>query len=251
MISGMVFDIKEFAVLDGPGIRTTVFLKGCPLRCCWCHNPEGLRPEPQRIRGQVGERIAGRRYAADELAGLLNRQAEALRAGEGGVTFSGGEPLTQAPFVTAVMERLEGIHTVLDTSGYGDPEAFSLLAERVDLVLFDLKLMDTGAHCRYTGVENDRILDNLTRLDAMRTPVIIRVPLIPGITDTEENLAAIARRAACLNAIERVELLAYNRAAGGKYAACGMRFEPPYDEPAAPNSHLDVFKKCNLSVVVA
>ncbi|HEX2999995.1 MAG TPA: 4Fe-4S cluster-binding domain-containing protein, partial [Armatimonadota bacterium] len=107
MRKGIVFDINEFAVHDGPGLRTTVFLKGCPLRCCWCHNPEGISPAPQLLRGAGGERVAGKEYTSTELARLLNRQAEILRAGEGGVTFSGGEPLRQAEFLAEVAAQLD------------------------------------------------------------------------------------------------------------------------------------------------
>ena len=154
MQTGIVFDIREFSIHDGPGLRTSVFLKGCPLRCAWCHNPEGLSPEPQLLATVGGTRTCGRSYTSAELAELLNRQAELLRAGEGGVTFSGGEPLLQAPFVAEVLDRLEPLHAVLDTSGFGDAEAFGMLAARVDLVYFDLKLVDPALHRRYTGCDN-------------------------------------------------------------------------------------------------
>jgi len=145
MVSGIVFDIKEFAVHDGPGIRTTVFLKGCPLRCSWCHNPEGISPEPQVIRGPPGERVAGREYTSEELAAILNGQADILRANEGGITFSGGEPLLQARYVAEVIDALDGVHVLLDTSGYGSEQDFRLLARRSDLVYYDLKLVGLAA----------------------------------------------------------------------------------------------------------
>src|SRR5512135_981644 len=104
MTSGIVFDIKEFAIHDGPGIRMTVFLKGCPLTCMWCHNPEGLSMQPQIIRSPAGERLAGKVYEPEQLAALLNGQADILKANEGGVTFSGGEPLFQAEFVAEVID---------------------------------------------------------------------------------------------------------------------------------------------------
>jgi pyruvate formate lyase activating enzyme len=182
--SGIVFDVREFTVHDGPGIRTTVFLKGCPLRCGWCHNPESQRREPEPMRGQAGERIAGREYAADELARLLNRQADVLRLGEGGVTFSGGEPLAQAAFVADVIDRLDGLHVVLDTSGYADEPAFRLVAARSSLVYFDLKLIDPAAHRRHAGLDNAPILRNLRLLPEIGVPFVARVPLVPGVTDT-------------------------------------------------------------------
>src|SRR5512135_1042485 len=117
MTQGIVFDIREFAVHDGPGIRTTVFLKGCPLACQWCHNPEGQSRQPQEMLSSGGRRIAGKEYTPDELAAILNRQADILREAEGGVTFSGGEPLMQAAFVSEVIDRFRGIHVLLDTCG--------------------------------------------------------------------------------------------------------------------------------------
>jgi pyruvate formate lyase activating enzyme len=250
MVNGIVFDIKEFTVHDGPGIRTTVFLKGCPLRCSWCHNPEGLSPKPQVIRGLAGERIAGTEYRSDELAAILNRQADILRANEGGVTFSGGEPLRQARFVSDVIDRLRGVHTLLDTSGYGSEEDFRLLVERSDLVYFDLKLIDSNAHHRYTGAGNGQILHNLHVLGELQTPFIVRVPLVPGVTDTNQNLAAIGKTVRGLPGLVRVDLLPYNSVAGGKYAAVGMVFEPDYDESRELNFNTMIFEDLGVEVKV-
>jgi pyruvate formate lyase activating enzyme len=251
MVSGTVFDIKEFAVHDGPGIRTTVFLKGCPLRCSWCHNPEGISPEPQVIHGAAGERVAGREYTSEELAALLNGQAEILRANEGGVTFSGGEPLLQARFVTEVIDRLRDLHVLLDTSGYGSEEDFRLLARRSDLLYYDLKLIDNEAHRRYCGEDNAPILRNLGVLSELGVPFVIRVPLVPGVTDTDDNLAAISRTVKGLPGLVRVDLLPYNKAAGGKYRAAGMEFKPDYDESRALNISVAAFEREGLAVRVA
>ena len=250
MISGIVFDIKEFAVHDGPGIRTTVFLKGCPLRCSWCHNPEGMSPEPQLIRGPAGERVAGREYTSAALADILNRQADILRANEGGVTFSGGEPLGQAQFVTQVIDRLCGVHVLLDTSGYGSEGDFRLLVSRSDLVYYDLKLVDRRAHRRYTGVDNGPILRNLSVLSELGVPFVIRVPLVPGVTDTDRNLAAIGMTVRGLPGLVRVDLLPYNKAAGGKYHAAGVVFKPDYDESQPLNINTTVFEDLGLEVHV-
>lgn len=251
MVSGTVFDIKEFAVHDGPGIRTTVFLKGCPLRCSWCHNPEGISPEPQVIHGAAGERVAGREYTSEELAALLNGQAEILRANEGGVTFSGGEPLLQARFVAEVIDRLRDLHVLLDTSGYGPEEDFRLLARRSDLLYYDLKLIDNEAHRRYCGEDNAPILRNLGVLSELGVPFVIRVPLVPGVTDTDDNLAAISRTVKGLPGLVRVDLLPYNQAAGGKYRAAGMEFKPDYDESRALNISVAAFEREGLAVRVA
>ena len=238
-MTGVVFDIRELTIHDGPGLRTTVFLKGCPLRCAWCHNPEGRSPEPQVLRTANGDRIAGRSYRADELATLLNHQAPLLA--DGGVSFSGGEPLMQAAFLEAVLERLEGLHVVLGTSGFAPAEDFLRVVRRCNLVLFDLKLIDLEAHRRWTGADNRLILDNLERLADLGVPYLIRVPLAPGVTDTEANFAAIARVARKLPGRPRVELLPYNRAAGGKYAACGLEWRPDYDETVPCRTDLTPF----------
>jgi pyruvate formate lyase activating enzyme len=251
MTSGMVFDIKEFTIHDGPGIRTTVFMKGCPLSCTWCHNPEGKSMQPQIIRGLVGERTAGQTYAAEELAALLNRQADILRLNEGGITFSGGEPLLQADFVAEVIDLLPGVHILLDTSGFGNEAAFRRLASRCDLVYFDLKLIDPAAHRHYTGCSNEVILNNLRVLSHLNTPFVVRVPLVPGATDTDENLSSIARTVRGLPGLLHVELLPYNRAAGAKYEYVGMEFKPDYDEKHPVNINRAPFDEAGVKVTVA
>jgi pyruvate formate lyase activating enzyme len=250
MTSGIVFDIKEFTIHDGPGIRTTVFMKGCPLSCTWCHNPEGQSMQPQLIRGPAGERLAGRKYTATELAALLNEQAELLRANEGGITFSGGEPLLQADFVAEVIDLLEDVPILLDTSGYGDPQDFRRLVDRSDLIYFDLKLIDRAAHQHYTGHDNDLILNNLQILSASGKPFVIRVPLVPGVTDTDENLADIAQTVRELPGLLWVGLLPYNQAAGSKYEYAGMEFKPDYDEARPLNINTMLFEKSGLKVCV-
>ncbi len=248
MLTGIIFDIKEFAVHDGPGIRTTVFMKGCPLRCSWCHNPEGQTRQPQVICSPVGERIAGVEYSSSELARLLNRQAPILKANEGGVTFSGGEPLLQAAFVAQVIDQLNGMHVLLDTSGYASEENVRRVASRSQLVFFDLKLIDPTAHLRYTGCGNELILRNLRVLSGLGVPFVIRVPLVPGVTDTDENLAAIAGIARDLPGLVRVDLLPYNQAAGAKYRAAGMEFRPGYDEARVLNLNPAPFEQVGVQV---
>ena len=251
MTTGLVFDVREFTIHDGPGIRTTVFMKGCPLACTWCHNPEGLSSVPQAMRSSTGIRTVGRRYEAAELAEVLSAQARILASNEGGVTFSGGEPLAQARFVAEVIDLLPGAHIVLDTSGFGGKEAFVALARRADLVFFDLKVMEPVAHRRWTGQDNAPILRNLALLAELGRPFVARVPLVPGVTDTSENLSAIAALVAGNRMLVRVELLPYNGAAGGKYAACGKTFSPGFDEDRAPNADLDPFERAGIEVRVA
>jgi pyruvate formate lyase activating enzyme len=250
MTSGIVFDIKEFAIHDGPGIRTTVFMKGCPLSCMWCHNPEGQSRLPQVMRSRSGERVAGKEYAAKKLADLLNQQTDVLRFNEGGVTFSGGEPLLQAEFVAEVMDLLNGVHILLDTSGYGQEEHFRSLVNRSDLVFFDLKLIEPAAHRHYTGCDNELILKNLAILNELGRPFVVRVPLVPGVTDTDQNLAGIAGKVAGMPGLQRVELLPYNKAASAKYEAAGMAFKADYDESGELNLNLVVFEQAGLKVAV-
>jgi len=251
MQRGVIFDIKEFAVHDGPGIRTTVFLKGCPLHCTWCHNPEGISPLPQTMRSATGERPVGQTYTADGLAERLNGQADVLRMNEGGVTFSGGEPLLQAAFVLAVIEQLNAVHVLLDTSGHVAEKDFRAVVAKVDMVYFDLKLMDCEQHEAFTGQPNDLTMANLVVLETLGVPFVARVPLVPGVTDTRENLAGIAERLVRSSGLIRVDLLPYNRTAGGKYDACGRRFKPRFDETQAVRADTGPFESLAIPVRVA
>lgn len=251
----IIFDIKEFAVHDGPGVRTTVFFKGCPLRCVWCHNPEGLSPEKQvMVRSaqcrQCGRcrvtctheacqplgrciyacpdallSVCGREITSDELTARLTRDADFLRESGGGVTFSGGEPLMQHEFLMTMLARLKSakLHTAVETSAFAAPEIFRRMADAADYVIMDLKLADTALHKKYTGVDNALILANAAYLRTCGTPHEFRTPLIPGITDTEENLAAIL----ALVGDSPWEKLPYNALAGAKYPMLSMNF--PYD----------------------
>jgi pyruvate formate lyase activating enzyme len=248
MLTGVVFDILEFAVHDGPGLRVTVFLKGCPLRCSWCHNPEGQSLAPQMLRGTAGDRLAGVTFSSQALADRLNSLAPLLLIGEGGVTFSGGEPLVQGDFIAEVIERLDGLHVLLDTSGYAEESIFRKVAAKSQLVYFDLKLIDPVAHLAHIGVGNQPILRNLRVLADLGVPFVIRVPLIPGVTDTETNISAIARTVTGLPGLQSVDLLPYNRAAGAKYAACGMVFQPTFDERRESKVNLSWFKSAGLKV---
>ena len=202
--------------------------------------------QPQVIRSPAGERIAGREYSVKELASLLNQQASILHENEGGITFSGGEPLSQAEFVAEVIDKLDDLHVVLDTSGHAPQEDFLRLLHRVDLFFYDLKLMDGGLHQRYTGLDNDLILRNLQLLDESGKPFVIRVPLVPGVTDTNENLAGIAAAIKDMPGLLEVDLLPYNRAAGSKYEYVGMQFRPDYDDRRPLNINLDIFKQVGL-----
>ena len=152
MTTGLIFDIKEFAINDGPGIRLTVFMKGCPLRCAWCHNPEGISPQPQLNR-KTGCMV-GKEYTVEELARRICKFRDVFDLSGGGVTFSGDEPTRQSEFIEACALRLNGIHKTLDTSGFCPSATFRRLLGVFDLVYYDLKLADTAAHQRFTGRNN-------------------------------------------------------------------------------------------------
>jgi len=251
MSRGVVFDIRELTVHDGPGLRTTVFMKGCPLRCQWCHNPESQAFQTQIMRSPVGERICGVEYSDVELADRLNRYAPLLANGVGGITFSGGEPLAQSAFVADVIDRLVGLDITLDTCGFAGPDDFERLARRVNRVYFDLKLIDAEMHRRFTGVDNAPILANLRRLSELGTPFHIRVPLVPAVTDTDQNLIQIRSVIAGLRGLICVDLLSYNKAAGGKYACIDRDFSPTYDESRPLNIRPDIFSDAGIEVHIA
>ncbi|MGN1345249.1 MAG: glycyl-radical enzyme activating protein [Eubacteriales bacterium] len=255
-VTGTIFDRKEFTVHDGPGVRTTVFFKGCPLSCIWCHNPEGMDVSPTLMvrtaqctdcglcrrgcshadcqpfhrclhicpRGLI--QVAGHSVSAGELVDKLSAGAMLYEADEngicGGVTLSGGEPLLQPDFACAVAGGLHenGIHTALQTCGYAKEETFRRVLDAVDYVLFDLKLASDEEHRRYTGVSCKPIHKNLAVLRASGKPYVLRIPLIPGITDSVENLTALA----AIAGDDAVELMPYNPYAGAKYPMTGKKF---------------------------
>jgi pyruvate formate lyase activating enzyme len=249
MIEGTIFSIEEFALNDGPGIRTTVFLKGCPLRCVWCHNPEGIPFAPQMLSTQQGERLCGERYTASRLAGVLLRGSEFFRATGGGVTFTGGEPLAQPDFLAAVLGMLPGVHTAIETSGFSSGAVFRRIISLTDLVLLDIKSMDRAMHERYTGVNNTQILRNLDCLCMGDKPFIIRLPLIPGINDSREQMTMVLERIKGAPALQRVEMLRYHLSAGAKYAMTGQSYAPPFDPSREVAIH-NVFEENNIKTII-
>lgn len=239
MIQGTIFKIKKYALHDGPGIRTTVFFKGCPLRCRWCHNPEGLdaRPQPMSRRSSSGDvaTVVGHPITVDALVREIEKDQLFYDESGGGVTFSGGEPLSQPMFLEALLSACNhrDIHTALDTSGYASADIIDRLLPRLQLILFDLKIMDEKDHQHHTGVSNRMILDNLRRIGASGTPLRIRLPLVSGITDTDENLAAIAEMAGNLTSLVGIDLLPFHRIGEPKYQRLGM--PKPVDDLHAPS----------------
>lgn len=271
MKKGIVFSVQRFSTEDGPGIRTTVFMKGCPLRCIWCQNPEGINPKPELVWYDVrcigvracikackvgalrlekeGLRIDGRRctvcglcvkacptgaleiigteYDAKSLLDELLRDMAFYKTSGGGITFSGGEPMLQSDFLAEVLPELKehGVHVALDTSGFAPWQKFEELLAWVDLVLYDLKLMDVAKHIEFTGADPTLIWGNAINLAKQGVRMWIRTPIIPGITDSEENVRAITRFIIDkLPTVERFELLAFNNLCASKYKRLGIKF---------------------------
>ena len=218
---GFIFDIKKFAIHDGPGIRTTIFLKGCPLRCWWCHNPESIKKIPVNGNGNCEEKSSSitKKYSIEEVLKIIKKDIVFYDESNGGATFSGGEPLIQIDFLETMLNACKKnyISTVIDTCGYVPVESFQRVYQNTDLFLYDLKLFDDELHKKYTGVSNQLIKENLEFLNSVDANVIIRIPLIPDITDTEENLNSISNYLLQFNNISRIDLLPYNKLAEDKY----------------------------------
>jgi pyruvate formate lyase activating enzyme len=260
--SGLVSHVQRYSLHDGPGIRTTVFLKGCPLRCAWCHNPENLAPRPEvlvfesrcvrcgacaSVCPQPGENrasecrhcgacvavcptgareIVGRSMTVGEVMDEIEADRVFYDESGGGVTFSGGEPLMQHGFLRTMLEtcRSRGVHTAVDTCGYAPWEVLEALAPWTDLFLYDLKLMDDARHREFTGVSNAVILENLEALDRARARLWLRIPVIPGINDTPVEIAAMAQFARALNQVSQIHLLPYHRTGIHKFERLGRPY---------------------------
>ena len=281
-MDGTIFSIEEFSTFDGPGVRCTVFLKGCPLRCMWCHNPEGQCFEPQLLRSPNGctgcgacleegrketgtpclvehsinacpnhlVRLCGETLSPQSLMKRLDKKLWMLNTAGGGVTFSGGEPLSQPDYLLECLRLLRGkTHRAVQTSGFAPEWVFQSVLSECEYVLYDLKLMDPAMHRRYTGQDNTRILQNYRTLAAGGKPFITRIPLIPGVNDTEENLQATAAFLVELG-VHQIELLPYNRSAGAKYRSLGRSYITDFDEDKAPDPRTDLFQNYGIEVSV-
>lgn len=250
-MKGIVFSIEEFAINDGPGIRTTVFLKGCPLRCEWCHNPEGLSPLPQLMRKRETTEMCGQEMESEELARRLLRDEQIFRLNKGGVTFTGGEPLMQSGFLCEVLQQIRPhIHCAIETSGYARKDVFREVLGNLDFVLFDCKHTDDTLHRKYTRVSNRPILQNLQILMESGKEFVLRVPLIPNVNDTRENMVTLRNIITGASNLKRIELLRYNKIAGAKYSQVGMEYRPSFDTEALPQCHADILKDAGIDVMV-
>ncbi|TXT55750.1 MAG: hypothetical protein BAJATHORv1_30130 [Candidatus Thorarchaeota archaeon] len=270
-LTGIVTNIQRFSTEDGPGIRTTAFLKGCPLSCIWCQNPETIPKEIQLVWYEqkcIGDkaciekcperaltlspngmeiskekckicgtcvdicpttalRFFGERWSVQNLVKELSKDQVFFETSNGGVTLSGGEALFQADFSISLASSLQncGIHVALDTCGYYSSDVLERILPHIDLVLFDLKVMDEEKHREYTGGNLERILENARLIASENVPMWIRTPVIPGYTDTDDNIESIASFILDnLNNVERFDLLAFNRMCIEKYDVLGLDF---------------------------
>lgn len=225
--SGLIYNIKRYSVNDGPGIRQTIFFKGCPLSCWWCHNPESRGVKSERTLRKImldgvpfsqSENI-GKMMDLDELMLEINKDRIFYDESGGGVTFSGGEPLLQHDFLEELLKkcRKQKIHTTVDTSGYADIEVLDRISNLADLILYDLKHMDPLLHKKYTGITNTNVINNLIWLDVHKKNVHIRFPVIPQINDTEENIMQMKEFLKRLRHIRKISLLPFHRIAEHKY----------------------------------
>lgn len=264
--AGIIFNVMRFALNDGPGIRTTVFLKGCPLACSWCHNPESQNPRPELMFAEdrciacadcvqacrhgaltwdgkpvrdphrctsCGEccqvcvtearRWIGTKVTAQDVFSQVKRDRILYDESGGGVTFSGGEPLSQPDFLIAALTlcHADGIHTVVDTCGYADPKVFHQVRDLADMMLFDLKLMDSDRHREFTGAKNERILENLRAAMLVSKPLVVRIPVVPGVNDDEQNISDSIEFLSNIG-VKRVDLLAYHQTGREKYQRLGL-----------------------------
>jgi pyruvate formate lyase activating enzyme len=291
MQSGLVFNIQRYSIQDGPGIRSTVFIKGCPLRCAWCHNPESQSFEkelitidtrcihcgecvrlchqnPQVLENAItrsndensrcikcgdcvdacptgARQMIGQRMSVEDVVTEVMKDRLFYDESGGGVTISGGEPLAQPDFVMELVHALHshGIHTALDTSGFAPLNIFTKAVEQVDLVLYDLKLMDEDRHRHYTGVSNRSILNNLHSLGRMHKRIWLRIPLIPGVNDDQDTLDQMAEFAASIPGILQVNILPYHEIGLDKNRRLGREYTLGDIASPAPDHLNDVAER--------
>ncbi|MBE0477276.1 MAG: pyruvate formate lyase-activating protein [Coriobacteriia bacterium] len=223
MSKGIVHSTEVGSFVDGPGIRFVVFLAGCPLRCQYCHNPDAWQ-----CKGEPTE--------AEEVLGRIASSADFLKAGCGGVTLSGGEPLMQAEFAHEILEGSKdlGLHTALDTSGYLGDRLTDEMLEAIDLVLLDIKSYDPETYREVTGVDVEPTLRLAERLSELRQPAWIRFVLVPGLTDAPENVAGLARFVGRLANVQRVEILPFHQMGKHKWEELRLPYKLADTQPPTP-----------------
>lgn len=226
-VKGRIFDIQRFSIHDGPGIRTIVFLKGCRLRCKWCCNPESQEYGIQTMMVSGKEKTIGKDVTVEEVFSEIKKDLPYYRRSGGGLTLSGGEALLQPDFAIALLKTCQeyGINTAIESAAYQEFSIIEKYIEHLDVFLMDIKHMDSKKHEAFTGVPNELILENAKKIAATGVHLIIRVPVVPGVNDTKEEIRAIAQYAKSLNGVEEIHLLPYHRLGQDKYDGLNRYYE--------------------------
>jgi pyruvate formate lyase activating enzyme len=258
-MKGLIFSVKRYSIHDGPGIRVTFFMKGCPLSCKWCHNPEGIFPEAETVVStyRIGEKEfcrieeVGKYYSVDDIIDILEREKVFINQSKGGVTFSGGEPMFQFEFLYKALMACKaiGYHTTVDTSGYSLPDNYKSIIPFTDLFLFDIKHLDNDMHIQATGVCNTGILENYKFLIKNAREVVVRIPVIPGFNDNCDHIERLKQfiMSTKTGSLKKINLLPFHKIGSSKY----KKFNLPYrmGETTPPSiEHMMNIKEHFLSI---
>lgn len=236
-VKGRIFDIQRYSIHDGGGIRTIVFLKGCPLRCRWCCNPEGQHYNVEKMTLGGKEKIVGQDVTVGEIIDIIERDRIYYRRSGGGLTLSGGESLTQPDFAVALLKtsKERGINTAMESTGFADFSVISRYLPYLDLYLMDIKHMNSAKHKEFTSQPNELILENARKITDAGTRLIVRTPVIPTFNATKEEIGEIAKFARSLKGVTQMHILPYHRIGTDKYKGLGRDYsltgiEPPSKE---------------------
>lgn len=236
-VKGRIFDIQRYSIHDGGGIRTIVFLKGCPLRCKWCCNPEGQHYNVEKMTLGGKEKVVGQDVTVGEIIDIVERDRIYYRRSGGGLTLSGGESLTQPDFAVALLKTAKerGINTAMESTGFADFSVISRYLPYLDLYLMDIKHMNSAKHKEFTSQPNELILENAKKITDAGARLIVRTPVIPTFNATKEEIGEIAKFASSLKGVTQMHILPYHRIGTDKYKGLNRDYsltgiEPPSKE---------------------
>lgn len=236
-VKGRIFDIQRYSIHDGGGIRTIVFLKGCPLRCKWCCNPEGQHYNVEKMTLGGKEKVVGQDVTVGEIIDIVERDRIYYRRSGGGLTLSGGESLTQPDFAVALLKTAKerGINTAMESTGFADFSVISRYLPYLDLYLMDIKHMNSAKHKKFTSQPNELILENAKKITDAGARLIVRTPVIPTFNATKEEIGEIAKFASSLKGVTQMHILPYHRIGTDKYKGLNRDYsltgiEPPSKE---------------------